>query len=147
MVSFFLFRSIKGIFKHRTIISILDNAKIISVQEYLKNIPETVRPGFEEFRSLILKTAVSAKEGISYGMPSLKYHGMLVYYACHKNHYALYPMKSAIIKFADELAGYETSAGTIRFPHGKKIPKKLIVDIVRFRMKLNLKNATEKKKG
>lgn len=147
MVSFFLLRIIKSIFRCRTNISILDNAKIISVQEYLKNIPATVRPGFEELRSIILETAASAKEEISYGMPSLKYHGMLVYYACHKNHYALYPMKSAIIKFADELTGYETSAGTIRFPHGKKIPKKLIVDIVKFRMKINLKNATQKKKG
>ena len=79
-------------------------------------------------------------------MPCLRYHGMLVYFACHTHHYALYPMANAIIQFEEKLKGFETSKGTIKFPHGKALPKKLIADIVKFRIKENLEKFKLKKK-
>jgi uncharacterized protein YdhG (YjbR/CyaY superfamily) len=124
----------------------MKDTSILSVKDYIKKIPKEQRSGFEELREIILNHAPDAIEGMSYGMPSLKYHGMLIYYASHTNHYAIYPMASPIIVFKEQLAGYETSKGTVKFPHGKALPKKLITDIVKFRVKENKEKFDLKKK-
>ena len=70
-------------------------------------------------------------------MPALKQHGIVVYYANWEKHMAIYPMPSALKTFAPSLVGYVTSKSTIQFPHGIRIPKKLIRDIVLFRVEEN----------
>lgn len=124
----------------------MKDTNIKSVTEYLEAIPTEMRNDFEDLRMLILKHAPDAEEGMSYGMPCLKYHGMLVYFACHTHHYALYPMANAIVQFKDRLSSFETSKGTVKFPHGKPFPKKLISDIVKFRVKENKEKFELKKK-
>ncbi len=124
----------------------MKDTKITSVKDYIKALPAELRTGFEELRELITKNASDAEEGMSYGMPCLKYHGMLVYFACHTHHYALYPMANAIVQFKDRLTSFETSKGTVKFPHGKPLPKKLITDIVKFRIKENKEKFDLKKK-
>jgi len=47
--------------------------------------------------------------------------------------------------------GYETSKGTVKFTHGKKLPKKLITEMVKHRVKQSkekaLKKSMQKKKA
>ena len=124
----------------------MKDTSILSVKDYIKKLPKELRSEFENLRSIILKHAPDAEEGMSYGMPSLKYHGMLTYYACHTHHFAIYPMANAIVVFKDQLAEFETSKGTIKFFHGKPLPKKLIADIVKFRVKENKEKFDLKKK-
>ncbi len=124
----------------------MKDTKIISVKDYIKALPVDLRKGFEELRELITKNAPDAEEGMSYGMPCLRYYGMLVYFACHTHHYALYPMANAIVVFEEKLKAFETSKGTVKFPHGKAFPKKLIADIVKFRIKENTEKFELKKK-
>jgi uncharacterized protein YdhG (YjbR/CyaY superfamily) len=119
--------------------------KANTVEEYINNIPEEKREGFLTIREIILKNAAAATECISYGMPAYKLNGMLMYIACHEKHYGIYPMATAIVKFADELKAFTTSKGTIQLPHGKKIPKQLIASIVKFRVAENGKRAVSKK--
>jgi uncharacterized protein YdhG (YjbR/CyaY superfamily) len=59
-----------------------------------------------------------AVETISYQLPTWKVGGRaVVYFAIWKNHAALYPgAADAVTAFADELAPYEQTKGTIRFP-------------------------------
>jgi uncharacterized protein YdhG (YjbR/CyaY superfamily) len=80
-------------------------------------------------------------------MPAIKFHGIVVYYANWEKHMAIYPMPSAMKAFAASLGAYITSKSTIQFPHGKRIPKKLIRDIIKFRMEENrIKHISKKRK-
>jgi uncharacterized protein YdhG (YjbR/CyaY superfamily) len=122
-----------------------------TVDEYIASFPETIIKGLEQIRQTVRKTAPDAEECISYQMPAMKYHGILLYYAAFTKHYGLYAMPGAIKEFKDKLTPYELSKGTIRFPYTKPLPIKLITDIVKFRVKENLakqalKDAAKKKK-
>ena len=55
-------------------------------------------------------------------------------------------MANAIVVFKEQLSNFETSKGTVKFSHGKPFPKKLISDIVKFRVKENKEKFELKKK-
>ena len=58
-----------------------------------------------------------------------------MWYAAFARHCSLYPMTAAIRrKHAIELKGYQTSAGTIRFPLGKPLSSTLVKRLVRSRI-------------
>jgi uncharacterized protein YdhG (YjbR/CyaY superfamily) len=106
-----------------------------TVDSYIANQPAAVRPVLEKLRAVIGKAIPGADETISYGMPAYKLSGrIVVYFAAWKQHTALYPASgNAFASFADDIAGYETSKGTIRFPLDKPLPVKLIERIAKFR--------------
>ena len=83
----------------------------------------------------VQKAEPEAVESFSYGIPGFKLNGRpLVWCAAWKNHFSLYPMTAKIRKtFARELAGLETSTGTIQFPFSDKPPLGLIRKLVRAR--------------
>jgi uncharacterized protein YdhG (YjbR/CyaY superfamily) len=84
-------------------------------------------------RSTIRATAPSAVEGISYQMPAYKYEGKpLIYFAAAKEHVGLYG--PAVVEFEDDLQGYSTSKGTVRFPLDKPVPAPLVKKLVKARM-------------
>jgi uncharacterized protein YdhG (YjbR/CyaY superfamily) len=120
--------------------------KATTVKEYIQQIPLSQRKQFNELHELIVQTASDAEQCISYGMPAIKQFGIVVYYANWEKHMAIYPMPSALKAFADSLDAYVTSKSTIQFPHGKSIPKKLIKNIVKFRLDENKKKWELKKK-
>jgi uncharacterized protein YdhG (YjbR/CyaY superfamily) len=111
--------------------------KPLTVEAYIASIKEEHQKGFLDLHQTILKAAPSAESCMSYGMPAIKSNGIVVYYANWEKHYAIYPMPSALKTFADQIDTFVTSKSTIQFPHGKKIPKKLITDIVKFRLEEN----------
>jgi uncharacterized protein YdhG (YjbR/CyaY superfamily) len=111
--------------------------KSLTVEAYIDSIREEHKKGFLELHQTILKAAPSAESCMSYGMPAIKSNGIVVYYANWEKHYAIYPMPSALKAFANQIDAFVTSKSTIQFPHGKKIPKKLITDIVKFRLEEN----------
>ena len=129
----------------------MNDVKMTTVKEYIRKVPKEVREGFEELRTILCAAAPEAEEGISYGMPCLRLHGMLLYYACHAKHYGLYPYSETIVEFSEKLEGYETSKGTVKFPHDKKLPKKLITDMVKYRVKQSkdkvLRKSMQKRKA
>jgi uncharacterized protein YdhG (YjbR/CyaY superfamily) len=118
---------------------------ISTIDEYIALQPKEVQSGLKELRQIINKNAPAAQEVISYGMPAFKLNGMLAYFAVAKEHYGFYAMPGAIKKFADKLKAYATSKGTIRFPLDKPLPKKLIADIIKFRVKENEQKTLLKK--
>jgi uncharacterized protein YdhG (YjbR/CyaY superfamily) len=113
------------------------------VDAYLALHPPAVRAQLNVLRQLILKAAPAAQETISYGMPGYKHHGVLVYFAATQQHLGFYPTPSAITAFKNELKAYDTAKGTIRFPLDKPLPKKLISDLVKFRVLENEAKAAE----
>jgi uncharacterized protein YdhG (YjbR/CyaY superfamily) len=59
----------------------------------------------------------------------------LVWVAAWKRHYGLYPIGPAILAaHADDVAGYETAKGTIRFPAEVAPPYDLVASLVRARV-------------
>lgn len=108
-----------------------------SVDEYIAAQPETVQGVLQRVRSAIRKAVPEAEEVISYKIPAYKLHGgMVLYFAGWKKHYSLYPADSRLVAaFKDDLAPYEISKGTIRFPLSQPVPMKLIERIATFRAK------------
>lgn len=108
-----------------------------SVDDYIASQPQDLQPKLNRLRQIIRKAAPRAEEGIGYGMPAYKLSGPLVYFAGFKNHFGFFPTPGGVEAFKNELAGYDTSKGTVRFPQDKPLPAKLIADIVKFRVKQN----------
>jgi uncharacterized protein YdhG (YjbR/CyaY superfamily) len=118
-----------------------------TVDEYIKAQPEQYRHSLEELRNLIRTLAPEAKESISYGIACYSHHYMFVGFSAHKNHFSFTAMSSTIFKkFENELKGFDTSMGAIRFKPGQEIPKDLITRIILERKAENELRATLKKK-
>ena len=117
-----------------------------NVDEYISIFPEDIQILLNELRDTIKKAAPNAEEVISYQMPALKDHGILVYYAAYKNHIGFYPTGSGVEKFKMELSDYKWSKGTIQFPLDKPLPLELITEIVKFRVNENLEKSKIKAK-
>lgn len=120
--------------------------KATTVKEYILQVPSAQRKQFVEFHELILSSVPEGESCISYSMPAVKLHGIVVYYANWEKHMAIYPMPSALKEFASSLGAFVTSKSTIQFPHGKSLPKKLIKDIVKFRVEENKRKFEAKKR-
>ena len=115
-----------------------------TIDDYIAGFPPDVRRRLQDIRSTIRKAAPAAEEAISYQMPTFRLHGNLVHFAAFKNHIGFYPAPRAIEEFKKELAVYEGSKGTVRFPLDKPLPLGLIGRMVKFRVKKNLEQAAAK---
>ena len=116
-----------------------------TIDEYIADFPENVRTHLEKVRAAIRKAAPDAEEAIKYQMPTFVLHGNLIHFAGWTNHVGLYPGSKPIEMFKDELAKYEISKGTVRFPLDKPIPLALIGKITKYCVKRNAERAAAKK--
>ena len=107
------------------------------VDGFIAAAPRGVQPKLNELRALIKKTAPTAVERISYGMPYYHYKGRLAYFNAWKTHVGLYLPTPTVAEHKAELADYETTKATIRFPLDKKLPVALIRKLIKARMKRN----------
>lgn len=108
-----------------------------SVDEYIASQPEAVQGVLKRVRSIIRKAVPGVEELISYKIPAYKLHGgPVLFFAGWTQHYSLYPATDRVIAaFKNDLAPYEISKGTIRFPLTGPVPVKLIERIAKFRAK------------
>ena len=114
-----------------------------TVNEYLGHVPEPARTTLKKIRAVIRSVAPpDATEGISYGIPTFKYKGMLASFAAFSDHCSLFPGAGPTIEFKNELKNFRTSKGTIRFAPDKPPPTTLLKKLVKARIKEN-----ERKKG
>lgn len=111
--------------------------KISSIHAFIAQYPAPVQLKLEEIRTLIQKLAPEATEAIAYGIPTFKLNGNLIHFSAYKQHIGLYPGADGIAHFADqfEKLGYAYSKGAVQFPMEKTLPKKLIKEIVQYRIK------------
>jgi uncharacterized protein YdhG (YjbR/CyaY superfamily) len=102
----------------------------------LSALPAAQRAVLQTLRQTIRAAAPEAEEAISYGMPAVRYHGRpLVCYAAFKAHCSFFPMSSGLIEaHREELAGFATAKGTLRFTPEHPLPNDLVERIVRERM-------------
>jgi uncharacterized protein YdhG (YjbR/CyaY superfamily) len=111
--------------------------EVKSVDEYIASQPDGVQSVLNRVRSTIRKAMLGAEETISYKIPAYKLDGnRVLFFAGWKQHYSLYPATARVIEaFKADLAPYEVSQGTIRFPLSEPVPVKLIGRIAKFRAK------------
>ena len=120
------------------------NTAIKTIDEYIAQFPKEVQVLLEKMRTIIHKAAPKAEEAMAYGIPTFKLNGNLVHFGGYKNHIGFYPAPSGIKAFKKELAKYEGSKGTIRFPLDKPLPATLITQVVKFRVAKNLGKVKKK---
>ena len=111
-------------------------AKPQTIDEYLSNVSDDKRAALEKVRQAIRAAVPDAEECISYGIPAFRWNGkVLVGFAAAAKHCAFYPWSSTTVgAFPEELKGYDTSKGTIRFPAEKPLPANLICKLVQARI-------------
>ncbi len=109
-----------------------------TIDEYIDAAPEQSQLLLKALRQTIHKAAPEAGEKISYGVPTITFHGNLVHFGGFKDHIGFFPGSAGVTNFEKELSGYETSKGTIRFPLDKPLPLDLVAKITEFRVDQNL---------
>lgn len=117
-----------------------------TINDYIARFPTDVQIILERIRETIGRAAPNATEKISYQMPTFALNGNLVFFAAYKNHIGFYPSGTGIAQFKNELAGFQTSKGAIRFALNEPIPYELIHKIVAFRAEENSGKAKQKKR-
>jgi uncharacterized protein YdhG (YjbR/CyaY superfamily) len=120
-----------------------------SVAKYFSALPEPARTTLQKVRAAILSACPKdTTETLSYGIPTFKHNGGIVAIAAFKNHCSLFPMSYFVIdKFRPQLARFEISKGTIRFPTDKPLPASLLRRIVKSRLTQMSAKAKSKSKS
>jgi len=118
--------------------------KARTVDQYLAALSEDKRAALEKLRRTIRAAAPGAEECISYQLPAFRLDGrMLVAFGATASHCAFYPMSSSTLEaHGDDLEGYDTSKGTIRFRAEDPLPAALVRKLVKARI---AENAARKK--
>ena len=124
-----------------------DTPPIKDFDGYLADVAEPAKTSLIQLWHTIKQVAPNAEEVISYQIPTFKHQGALVGFGVAKNHCSFYTMSPPLMAFmAEELKGYNTSTGTIRFPFNEPLPVTLVKKIVKARIKENEAAAKKKKK-
>ena len=112
--------------------------KPTTIDEYLAGVDDDKRPALESLRRTIRAAAPRAEECISYGTAACRQNGMLVGFGATSKHCAFYLMSgTAVAAHRDDLEGYDTSKGTIRFKADKPLPAALVRKLVKARLAEN----------
>lgn len=113
------------------------NAK--DVDSYIANSDKEARPKLKEIREIIKSAIPKAEEGISWGVPFYKYHGVLAGFAAFKNHVSFGLAFVLQTKDREELLkkGYATGKKTIQIRFDQKAPATMIKQILKTRAKMN----------
>jgi len=108
----------------------------LTVDEYLETAPEPHRSTLVELRATLRRILPDAEETVSYGMPAFKVKGKAVAgYAHFKSHCSYFPHSGTVLPVLhDDLADYEHSKGTLKFPIDQPLPESLVRRLVEVRL-------------
>ena len=104
-----------------------------NVDDYIAMFPPEVQAVLRQVRQVVREAAPQAREVISYRMPALKQHGMLVYYAAFRNHIGFYPPIKGNARLQKAASRYAGEKGSLRFPLDQPIPLDLIRGLTELR--------------
>ena len=109
-----------------------DSDAVARVDAYLAALPDDQRAALERLRANIKAAAPDAVEAISYSMPAFRLgRRVLVYYAAFSDHLSLFPASGSVRdKLGEELRGYFSGKGTIRFTPQQPLPDDLLREIL-----------------
>jgi uncharacterized protein YdhG (YjbR/CyaY superfamily) len=109
-----------------------------TVDGYLAGLSAEKREALEHLRRQIRAAAPQAEECISYQVPAFRLNGMLVGFGATARHCAFYLMSGTVLEaHRDDVAGLDTSKGTIRFSADRPLPSALVRKLVKARVREN----------
>jgi uncharacterized protein YdhG (YjbR/CyaY superfamily) len=94
------------------------------VSDYIAGLDEPARSVVERYRARAVASVPEAEEGVSYGMPALRYRGRpLISVVSTKQGYSVFPFSSAVVaSVIVELEHFESTKGGIRFTDEQPLP-------------------------
>jgi len=106
------------------------------VDQYLDALEEPKRTTLVRLRQTILDILPAADQGISYGVPAFKVRGKTIAgFAAFKNHLSYLPHSGSVFpQLKDELNGYATSSGALRFSIDQPLPVPLVEKLIAVRL-------------
>ena len=108
-----------------------------TIDQYLAALDEPKRTTLQALRHMIHGIIPHAEECISYGMPAFRLEGKVIAgFAAFKNHLAYLPHSGSVLgELSDDLAGHESTAGSLHFPIDKPLPRSLVKKLIATRLK------------
>ena len=107
-----------------------------SIEQFLDGVPQDKRRALQHLRDEIRRLVPQATESISYGVPAFKLGGRpLVSFGAARDHCTFYVQSPAVIEaFAQDLAGFRLSKGSVQFSPERPIPADLVRKLVEARI-------------
>lgn len=106
------------------------------VDHYLDALDEPARSTLRQLRDTLAELLPEAVQTLSYGAPAFKVRGKTVAgFAAHKQHLNYLPHSGTVVSaLGDELAGYETTKGSVKLGLDSPLPKDLVRKLVDARL-------------
>jgi len=119
------------------------------IDSYLAALDEPKRSTLEQLRRTILEVVPEAEQCISYGMPAFRLRGKVVAgFAAFKHHLSFFPHSGSVLsQLGDELADYDASGGTLRFPVDSPLPRDLVEKLISVRVRQAFPDARRSREG
>ena len=107
------------------------------IDDYLRALDEPKRGTLRTLRATILEFLPDAEEGIAYGAPAFRVRDTTIAgFAAFKNHLSYLPHSGSVLsELTDELAGYQSSTGALRFAVDKPLPRELVAKLIEVRLR------------
>jgi len=107
------------------------------IDDYLLRLDEPKRSTLNRLRRDILAVVPDAEQCFSYAVPGFKIAGKTIAgFAAFKNHLSYLPHSGSVFpELAEELADYEKSSGSLRFPVDQPLPPELVEKLIRVRLR------------
>lgn len=106
------------------------------IDEHLAGLPAAQRETLKTLRDDLRALLPAAEEKISYRMPCFAVQGKAVAgFDGFKEHCSYFPHSGSVIGGVDGLPAWaDADGGTLRFPIGKRLPKKVLRQLIRIRL-------------
>ena len=107
------------------------------IDRYLEALEEPKRGTLALLRQRILDVLPEAEQGIAYGVPAFRVEGKTIAgFAAFKNHLSYLPHSGSVFpQLVEELKGYTTSTGALRFDIDRALPALLVEKLVEVRLR------------
>jgi len=107
------------------------------IDQYLDALEEPKRTTLARLRQTILDILPEADQGISYGVPAFKVRGKTIAgFAAFRDHLSYLPHSGSVFpQLKDELTGYSTSSGALRFSVDEPLPAPLVEKLITVRLR------------
>ncbi len=107
------------------------------IDQYLAALEEPKRTTLARLRQTILDILPEADQAISYGVPAFKVRGKTIAgFAAFKNHLSYLPHSGSVFRdLPDDLEGYSTSSGALRFGVSEPLPAALVEKLIKVRLR------------
>jgi len=107
------------------------------VDTYLESLDEPKRATLRELRQIILDFVPEAEQGISYRLPAFRLQGKVIAgFAAFKRHLSYLPHSGSVFpELREEVAGYVTSTGALRFSIDECLPESLVQKLLAVRIR------------